>query len=158
MKCKRKRIWIDNFQTRLSLRIAAYFVLYQAIVLALLLLASDVWDMCQHTVGRESAWYFTVIGLAVFGYVGFAFIYDAVKFSHRIVGPLVRIRRAINAVTAGEAVDPVNLRNHDFLQEIKDELNNMLTSLEQRGAIVLKTREPLNVPQRKVPAEVQAAP
>ena len=36
--------------------------------------------------------------------LGLLFIYDAVKLTHRIVGPLYRFRKTIQAVTAGEEI------------------------------------------------------
>jgi hypothetical protein len=73
--------------------------------------------------------------------VGILFVYDAIKMSHRLVGPLHRIRRTIREVTAGEEVGLVELRKGDMLQELKDEMNELLRYLEERGVIVLKKVE-----------------
>jgi nitrogen fixation/metabolism regulation signal transduction histidine kinase len=67
------------------------------------------------------------------------FIYDAVHLTHRVVGPLYRFRQVIRAVTSGEEVALIQLRKRDYLGEMKDEFNEMLKALEQRGAVVLKT-------------------
>jgi nitrogen fixation/metabolism regulation signal transduction histidine kinase len=73
--------------------------------------------------------------------MGLLFIYDAVKHSHRIVGPIYRFRKTIQAITAGEELEFVSLRKEDMLHELKDDFNAMLRALEQRGAVVLKTPE-----------------
>ena len=52
--------------------------------------------------------------------LGILFILDAVKLTHRVVGPLYRFRKTIQALAAGEEVDPVTLRKDDFLQEMKE--------------------------------------
>ncbi len=77
------------------------------------------------------------------------FIYDAILFAHRIVGPLYRLRVTMRAITEGKELGLMQLRKDDFLQELKDEFNEMLRALEQRGAVVLTTTE--------APAEVCAA-
>jgi len=64
---------------------------------------------------------------------------DAMHFTHRIVGPLYRFRQAIKAVASGEEVALVCLRKGDYLLEMKDDFNEMLKALEQRGAVVLKS-------------------
>jgi hypothetical protein len=74
-------------------------------------------------------------------YVGLLFIFDAVRLSHRVVGPLYRFRKTIQAITAGEEVERVSLRKDDFLQELKDDINEMLRVLQERGAVQIKTTE-----------------
>jgi nitrogen fixation/metabolism regulation signal transduction histidine kinase len=71
--------------------------------------------------------------------LGVLFIYDAVKTAHRIVGPLSRFRQTIKAITSGDELELIRLRQGDYLQEMKDELNEMIKVLEQRGAVVMKT-------------------
>jgi hypothetical protein len=70
--------------------------------------------------------------------LGVLFICDALRLAHRVVGPIFRFRQAIQAVTAGGEVELVGLRQDDFLQDLKTEINDMLRALEQRGAITLK--------------------
>jgi hypothetical protein len=41
----------------------------------------------------------------------------------------------------GEEVDLITLRKADFLQEFKDEFNDMLRALEQRGAVTVKAAD-----------------
>jgi len=69
--------------------------------------------------------------------VGFLFIYDMMRFSHRFVGPLFRLRKCVQAIIEGDEMTLMRLRKDDFLQELKDEFNEMLKVLEQRGAVKL---------------------
>src|SRR5262245_42254898 len=118
-------------------RIAAYCLLYQAIVWAFVSIHESIGLALAGTLGKRVAglcFFFTAVSVLL---VGFMFIWDAMKFAHRIVGPLVRFRQTVLAITAGEDVDLIRLRQGDSLQELKDEFNEMLRVLEQRGAVVL---------------------
>jgi hypothetical protein len=134
---KRKKVWIDRLQTLLSIRLALYFVLYQITVWLLFAIERNMSEALGHLFGREwtlSSYVLTAVPAAG---LGFLFIWDAVRMLHRVVGPLVRIRRAIKAVTDGEELKPITLREGDHLQDLKDDFNKMLTALEQRGAVAL---------------------
>lgn len=141
MRCKRKKIWIDKFQTRLSLSIALYFAIYQLGVWALIAIGKHLTQALEGPAGNSGqegglGW---IVFLTLFvGVLGTVFIYDVVHLSHRFVGPLVRFRKSILAITAGEEVDMVSLRKGDYLQEMKNEFNAMLKALEERGVIAVK--------------------
>jgi hypothetical protein len=137
MREKRKKIWIHGFQTKLSLRIAVYFALYQIAVWALVSMERHIITGMDTVFGGE-AWRLIAFLQGIIIFLGILFIYDAIKFSHGFVGPVYRFRKTIQAINAGEEVDLVTLRKYDYLQEMKEELNEMLKILEQRGAIVLK--------------------
>jgi hypothetical protein len=55
------------------------------------------------------------------------------------VGPHYRFRKYLKAIVDGEELTLMTLRNDDFLQELKDQFNEALKALEQRGAVTLKT-------------------
>jgi hypothetical protein len=140
---KRKKVWIDRLQTLLSIRLALYFVLYQVTVWLLFAIERNMSEALGRVFGQEwalSSYLLTGVPAALLGAL---FVWDAVRMLHRVVGPLVRIRRAIKAVTDGEALTPIALREGDHLQELKDELNAMLDALERRGAVAL-TPPPTN--------------
>ena len=139
MREKRTKTWIHRFQTHLFFRIAFYFVLYQIAVWAFVYIEQTSYRSLELILGQLTAAYCFYFAAASVLSVGLLFIYDAVKFAHRIVGPLYRFRKTIQAITAGDELELVSLREGDFLQELKDEFNEMLKTLEQQGAIVLKT-------------------
>jgi hypothetical protein len=134
---KRKKVWIDRFQTHLFLRIVLYFVLYQIAVWCLVGLEQRLHGLIGTLDGGPSA-YGSLATRGALALLGVLFICDALRLSHRIVGPLRRFRTTIHAVTAGDEVALVHLRGGDFLGDMGDELNEMLKALEQRGAVVLK--------------------
>jgi hypothetical protein len=152
MRERRKRIWIDGFQTRLFLRIGLYFVLYQVAVWAAAVIGRHVTTRLESALGEGGAAFCQSLLLMGVVLVGILFLYDAVIFSHRVVGPLYRFRQVFKAIAAGEEVSLIRLRKRDYLVEMQNDFNEMLQVLEQRGAIVLKpatTRE-----EEKEPAAV----
>ena len=140
MREKRKRVWIDWLQTQLSLRIIIYFTLYQIAVWALVIIQEQLSVSVDQLVGGTTFGFLVFLGsfnLVVAG----LFINDAIRFSHRIVGPLYRFRQTIRAITEGSEVDLIALRKTDYLQELKEEFNEMIKVLEQRGALTIKEAE-----------------
>jgi hypothetical protein len=138
---KRTKIWIDRFQTTLSVRLAFYFLMYQVTIWALFWINARIASLGDTSGAAASASGFVLTPLITIG-LGLLFMYDALKETHRFVGPLYRFRKTIQAVTTGDDIRLVNLRKGDELQEMKDELNAMLRALEQRGAITLRGAVP----------------
>ena len=136
MRQKRKKIWIDHFQTRLSRRLAFYFIMYQLAVWALFAITSRIGAMAE-AVGWPLSTYGYLLTPAITLGLGVLFICDVIRLTHRVVGPLYRFRQTVQAVTAGDDVAIVVLRKGDHLQELKDDFNAMLRALEQRGAVTL---------------------
>ncbi len=135
---KRKRIWIDGFQTRLFFRIAGYFILYQLAVCSMVGIYQVSYQPLESALGQAVAFYFLGFGLVLLLIMGALFIYDAIKFAHRIVGPLYRFRKAVQAIRDEKEAEFLRLRQGDFLQELKDDFNAMLQVLEERGAVEIK--------------------
>src|SRR2546423_1418137 len=117
MRNQRKKIWIDRFQTYLSLRMSVYFILYQAAVWSLVAIERRMVDL-EETLGGVGVAYSSVITPVAVVVLAALFIYDAVVLAHRIVGPLYRFRKTIQAITAGGEVQPVVLRKNDYLTEM----------------------------------------
>ena len=140
---QRKRIWIDSFQTGLVVRIALYCLLYQV----------TSWALC-------AMWQYVDVALAGLkangtpsGHVLIRSLLallilmppltlDAIRFAHRFVGPLYRIRKTMQAIAAGEPIRLVQLRKGDMLIDFKDDFNRMLEHLEQQGFVLLKAATP----------------
>ncbi len=139
----RKKIWIDQFQSHLTFRIAAYLVLF-LLVFTNLLFAWRLWreglqNPVEQYVQMLADYLPVIICLVVLMPV---MAWDAIRFSHRLVGPLVRFRRTMQEVTRGEAVRPIKLRQGDYLLDLRDDFNVMLESLQRRGLPVLKPTDP----------------
>jgi hypothetical protein len=140
---QRTKVWIDHFQTRLTLRIGLYLLAF-VVVLANSLLA---WKMIEDGPGNlvqqalEMLNKHLAVWVCLFLLVP-VLAWDAIRFTHRIVGPIVRFRRAVRDIARGEPVRPIKLRAGDFLSEFRDEFNDMLIALERRGVAVLKPLDP----------------
>ena len=65
----------------------------------------------------------------------------ALVYSHRIAGPLFRIRRCIDMLCAGEDIPPVRLRKHDEFKELADSLDKLRMNLKDKGLLESKDEE-----------------
>lgn len=138
MQHKRRRIWIDPFQTFLVARIGMYCIFFQVAVWSLVIIDRSVNNALVGVFGADGTAMCFVVGFIGVVVLSIAAMYDALKFTHRLVGPLYRFRKTIRAITAGEDLELIRLREGDFLHDLKDDFNAMLQALEARGAIVIK--------------------
>ena len=140
---ERKKVWVDPFQTKLSMRIGGYLAIF-FIVMCNFLFA---WKMIDE--GPINPWQqfvdmlrnYLPVFICLFVLVP-VMAWDAIRFSHRLVGPLVRFRKTIQAITGGEAVRPIKLREGDYLTDLRDDFNQMLEELQKQGVPVLKPTDP----------------
>jgi hypothetical protein len=139
MPNQRKHVWVDRFQTKLLYRMGLYWVVYTLTLFNLLLAwrllwgePGDLWRECTATV-YDNGPLFLALLLAVPWIT-----WDAVRFSNRLVGPLARFREAMNGIAANKPVRRIQLRQGDFLVEMQDDFNALLTALKQRGAVNLE--------------------
>ena len=160
----RRRIWIHSFQTHLMLRT----VCYPAVFLAGLGTALWAWNtVCvalEGTSEGQMAGMLAIPVICTFGLMLAAMIYDAVKFTHRFIGPLHRVRVTLRALADGKQVKPIKFRDGDYLSEVRDDFNAMLDTLQRRGANVLEAPaekpprpfDPTAAAKTHAPAQAQA--
>jgi hypothetical protein len=153
MKNLRKRIWIDPFQTGLLVRIALYCILYQVVICTFYTFCDQL-DKGSAAMGVPLQLFSSPFTRSVLTLTLLVppLAWDAVRFAHRLVGPLYRFRKTIQAIAAGEPVSLINLRDGDYLMDLKDDFNAMLQQLEQQGYVLVKKPE-----ARNAPAEASAA-
>lgn len=60
-------------------------------------------------------------------------VFSAIRCSHRFVGPMVRVRRTLKELAAGESVDELRLREHDYWTDIADHINEIAARLSRHG-------------------------
>ena len=143
MADERKKIWINVFQTKLFIRIAVYWSIYMITLMNLLF----VWRLIVEGPGNPLEQYLRFLvrfapALILVALLMPAVAWDAIKYSHRLVGPLVRFRKTLQDMAAGNPVQPIKLRNGDYLTEMRDEFNAMLEALQRLGVPVLKPTDP----------------
>ncbi len=68
-------------------------------------------------------------------------LYNALKISHRIAGPIYRICQSIKRIREGDVAFKIALRTGDHLEEVRDELNLLLDFLNENPGPGLKTRD-----------------
>jgi len=139
----RKKIWVDGFQTKLFIRIGVYWLIYQVALLNFLF----VWRLLKEGAGDPLDQYVRFIqeffpALICFAIVVPILAWDAVRFAHRLIGPIWRFRKTMQDVSTGQPVRPIKLRQGDFLLEMKDDFNVMLEALQRQGIPVLKPADP----------------
>jgi hypothetical protein len=140
---ERKQVWVDHFQTKLTLRIAGYLVVF-FIVFTNFLFAWKMWEegpsnpWAQFVDTLRSNMPVFVLLLVLVPVMA----WDSIRFTHRLVGPLVRFRKTMQAIAAGEAVRPIKLREDDYPVEMRDDFNRMLEELQKRGVPILKPADP----------------
>lgn len=59
--------------------------------------------------------------------------------SHRIAGPIYRLKQTLNSVREGNAPDRVKLRKNDYFPDLEETLNLTLTHLRDRSSLYAKT-------------------
>jgi hypothetical protein len=140
---ERKKVWVDPFQTKLSMRIGGYlvvfFVVFCNFLFAWKMIEEGPLDPLQQFLDTLRSNLPVIICLLVLVPV---MAWDTIRFSHRLVGPLVRFRKTMQAMADGEAVRPIKLREGDYLLDMRDDFNKMLEQLQKQGVNVLKPADP----------------
>jgi len=129
---KRSRLWIDSpLQLRLLLRLVCYFVVYSVTLCHVAFLyevmanlpdamARGMWALYVEFFGRQQP--FLIACIAVLPIL----LYDMLKFSHRIAGPLYRCKKTMDAMTAGKPVAEFKPRQHDLLRDLIQSFNALI--------------------------------
>ena len=139
MHNQRKQVWVDKFQTKLLCRIGMYWLIYTGSLFNLLfawrLLSEGPGDLPNQL---TATLYDNVpLFLAFLSAIPWI-VWDAVRFTNRLVGPLARFRETMRHVTADKPVRRIRLRQGDFLMEMQDDFNALLSALKHRGAVNLE--------------------
>jgi hypothetical protein len=143
MNEERKKIWIDAFQTNITVRLSSYLVACFIVACNALV----VWKFMVEGLNNPAQqflmtwWTHMPIFVCLLALVPLM-AWDMIKYTHRVIGPLVRFRQTMQAITRGEAVRPIKLREGDYLTELRDDFNRMLEELQKKGVPVLKPADP----------------
>ncbi len=131
----RSRKLIDSdIQVGIMTRVIFYWVfclVFIACPLAFVKTYSDpsqLWTTHLMSVFREHWIVFTALTLII----PVAFV-DIVRFSHRFVGPVFRLRQELAKLKTGEKMNRVQSRSNDFWVELSDgfnQLNDRIEALE----------------------------
>lgn len=152
-KVKRKRLWVDSaLQSRVLLRIGIYGLLFTLVLwhvafffdLMTRIASNSVpsWDLLElyaDFASRQRPLMISVILIAPI------VLYDLVKFSHRVAGPLDRCRTTINDMVEGKTVPEFKPRENDLMPEFFDSFNALtrMWNAQMQLAAIEKQREEL---------------
>jgi hypothetical protein len=146
----RKKFWVHRFQTRLLKRICLYLAIYLGCLVNLLF----IWRLFADGPGNPIEQFASVLTdyapalLILMALLPFL-AYDAIRFSHHLVGPLHRFRKVMTDIAKGEPVRPIKLRHGDLPLDLRDDFNKMLNALQKRGIPVLKPNDGDNENQQQ---------
>ncbi len=168
----RQKLFVNKaIQGRLLVRIGLYWFLYHGVLWMSLFLfryAEHRGAVQAGALPRSFADLYQQFSREYFGVWICAFavapivLWDLLRFSHRIVGPIVRFKNTLDSLSAGRNVSQVRLRDGDLLIDLQDTFNKYLATLQTFEPLdqeVVKSdliEEALAAELRKLQAEVDA--
>lgn len=136
---KRRNYFIDkNFQTKFMLKFGSIIVLSSLLILGGILFFSSnsntvAIEDTRVTVERTSAFILPIVAInltVVVFFSGLGVLVLTLLVSHKISGPLFRLRREVNLLQHADFRRDFNIRGNDQLQEFAKSLNAMCSSLK----------------------------
>ena len=127
---RRSRLYITPaFQAPVLRRVCLYWFICLLFVTLPLVIAETMADpsrlFFQHLgqlVFRFWPAYLSMVCLLPF------LLLDCLRVTHRIAGPLVRVRRQISKALTGEPVTPIKFRSDDPWRDFADEVNQLVAA------------------------------
>ncbi len=130
---KRRVRFVERFQRRLAIRMVVYWFVYQLTLWNLLF----CWYMLRdgpgnllEQYGRFTAEYYPI--LLSFVVLVPPIIWDAVKFCHRVGGPIYRLRMSMLSIADGAPLEEIEFREGDELAELEEAFNRMVATMKER--------------------------
>ena len=126
-KCVRRQLWIDeDVQGAIVWRVSVYWAACFLLITVPLVSISTWQDPSRSFVAHLG------VVWQEFGpvYVSFLLLlpiilFDALRMSHRIAGPILRVRRQLVQINSGEPYSELHFRGSDFWQEMADQVNSL---------------------------------
>jgi hypothetical protein len=138
-KAKRQRLLVDpSMQLRLLVRMGGYLLLWTVVAFHVSFLFYIFAVFLQ---GRPHPTFVQLYGqffshekplLTTVVVIAPLVLYDALKFSHRIAGPLYRCRRVMRDMAAGKAVSEFKTRKNDLLADVFTDFNALIRTWNAR--------------------------
>ena len=138
---KRKRLWINRaFQARLLTRLVVYLLVFFALVWHTCFvfeilpglvdsnnLGTGIGGLYLQCLGRQKPLLLALLVTLP------AALYDLLRFSHRIAGPLYRCQRVMEEMAAGRAVPEFAPRGGDHMPEFFEAFNALIQQWNARA-------------------------
>ena len=144
---QRKQFWIDpSFQRRYLRMITAIALLTLVYGTVLPLVIGFTLDPPQTPLGWALL---IIIGTMMVGAIWMIIAHLGIRASHKLCGPVYRIRAELEAIERGEIPKPIVLREDDELQDLAVAFNKLIGMVsEQRAAGAVQV-----APSGAVPAQ-----
>ncbi len=81
-------------------------------------------------------------------------IYDSIRFSHRLAGPMLRFHQELERHSQGEEIRPLHFRQNDFWKDLAEQINLLVNRVGDAEARVSAFR-PSPKPKASVIAQGQ---
>lgn len=135
---RRRRKLVAQFQYKLIARMVIYWLIYQ-VTLFNLLFACRLLEEGKGNLLEQFGLFLqdSYPMLICFAVLVPAFAWDAVKFYHKVAGPIYRFRKTAREIAAEEPIRRVKLRDGDELLELQDDFNAMIDTLARLHAVKL---------------------
>lgn len=147
-KTLRKRLYVDSVQREIIVRTIMQWYFYMSAILLVVCLGA-VWMDPSILAIKYVFQAFVYFAPAIVASLILLplFIYDMLKATNRIAGPIYRLRCAFKQISEGKAIAPVKFRDGDSFQELADDFNQLAQLVaEQRAELKeLRNSQPANV-------------
>jgi hypothetical protein len=146
-KKSRGRLWVDpGFQFRLLSRVGLYMVAYALVIVHVAFVFEVMWALLSpRTVEWNTAFYLQFLYQYRFFLCGVVLVlpsilYDMLKFSHRVAGPLYRCRQTMLEMAEGKPVPEFKPRKHDLMPELFQAFNALIQQYNARTPTEMEGR------------------
>ena len=152
-KRSRSRVWIDHkIQGALAFRVALHWATFVLVVgvltLAMQYIANPFAPLNEQ---MNNVWQnqgpFVIVMLILLP----VFLYDTIKLSNRFAGPVVRLRREMQAITQGKPAEKLQFRDNDFWCGLAEDFNKLI----EKGYFEAETNTNAATPGKPVESDLQ---
>jgi methyl-accepting chemotaxis protein len=137
---KRRKLLIDKSQYRLLIVYLIHFTAVLVIVFSAFVLFftrqlenSSLTAFQRQEVASKIMWFYGNIWPFMWG-VFMLLVVHSIYVTHKIAGPLYRIRNVMRTVGAGDLTRRVTIRNRDYLREDADVINESIDKIHRKIA------------------------
>lgn len=128
-------------------RLALHWVIFSAVA-AILALGLEWMSDPFRPLGQvfhDTWWNYSPLLLALIFLVP-VFVYDAIRMSYRVAGPIHRLREVIRSLAEGTQSSKVEFRDDDFWKEMAGDLNRVIDRVRQQPGNTGETFSPVGEP------------
>ena len=122
---RRRNLYVQKqIQRKLATRCVFYWCCCLASVFLLLVIAQMFTDRSASTLELVMAVWREYYAAVMVSFILLPLVvWDMIKFSHRIVGPIIRLEREMQRLGDGNSVKPLQFRKNDFWHGLSNEFN-----------------------------------